>query len=650
MLRCIVWFVLCIEHLHASSITSTTIGLSRITSTPSLMQQLPETTTERLKSTAPQESTTPSSKSSLNSKSKGHTQSTSTSQEISPVKPDIPVFETSISFVESSITVQSSGSDKNTPTGTTIQSISSSKQVSSDIQTKISNTPSVSTGLLKESKNSSNLHPQLLPSPVENNTIMDNVHFMSFEEWKKHKIIEKNNQTISSSSVKVAASSASAASSTGSSSVSISVEGLNDTNSTANSNKTSMVNLVNGTATVQVKKKETEGKVYKDKFNYASVDCAATIVKTNANAKSASSILKENKDSYLLNQCSNENKFVVIELCQDILVDVVVIGNFEFFSSMFKDVRISVSDRFPTQNWKILGEFTAKNIRDVQNFKITNPLIWARYLRLEILSHYGNEFYCPISVVRVHGKTMMEEFKEDTEQEKQQQQQQEVPKRDEPLSSSILMINQTSNECPIVMPHLKLNAFLKDINKTQEYCLPESEPTTSIVTTQESVYKNIMKRLSLLESNATLSLLYIEEQSKLLSNAFTNLEKRQTSNFNDLITSVNITLINQLTSFKEAFNSLQDQYEKFFQMNQQTLIYDSQQKISNLTSELTFQKRVTMFNSIIIICLLVYVILTRDTYIDVQDDNNTPVSSPFKPFKPFKKISPAKRQINHKKT
>lgn len=99
------------------------------------------------------------------------------------------------------------------------------------------------------------------------------------------------------------------------------------------------------------------GKVYKDKFNYASSDCAATIVKTNNNAKGASAILVENKDSYLLNQCSILNKFVVIELCQDILVDSVVVGNFEFFSSMFRNLKFSVSDRFPTQTWEVLGHF-----------------------------------------------------------------------------------------------------------------------------------------------------------------------------------------------------------------------------------------------------------------------------------------------------
>lgn len=103
---------------------------------------------------------------------------------------------------------------------------------------------------------------------------------------------------------------------------------------------------------------------------------------------------------------------------------------------------------------------------------------------------------------------------------------------------------------------------MKDLNTTEtELCVvvtsdsgdPQASTTqvsSATVATQESIYKNIMKRLALLESNATLSLLYIEEQLKLLSTAFANLEKRQSSNFNSLISSVNVTLINQLNSLK----------------------------------------------------------------------------------------------------
>lgn len=45
-------------------------------------------------------------------------------------------------------------------------------------------------------------------------------------------------------------------------------------------------------------------------------------------------------------------------------------------------------------------------------------------------------------------------------------------------------------------------------------------------------------------------------------------------------------------------------------------------KINQLVNDLTFQKRVSIFNTIIIICLLVYVILTRDVDIEIQEDHD----------------------------
>ena len=108
-----------------------------------------------------------------------------------------------------------------------------------------------------------------------------------------------------------------------------SMNGSSESKSITPSNRSSVIST-------NVTLMEADGKVYKDKFNFASVDCAATIMKTNAQAKGASAILKENKDSYLLNECSVKHKYVIIELCQDILVDLVVIGNFEFFHPFSK--------------------------------------------------------------------------------------------------------------------------------------------------------------------------------------------------------------------------------------------------------------------------------------------------------------------------
>lgn len=446
-----------------------------------------------------------------------------------------------------------------------------------------------------------------------NSTIgeVDECRFMSFEEWKRQKQEEAAAESESASSA------ASGAADLKSSSTQVSSPQVN----------TSSASISTIAQPVDVAADEEQGHVYKKRFNYASSDCAATIVKANSQAKGALAILHENKDSYLLNQCSLSNKFVVIEMCQDILVNEVVIGNFEFFSSMFKDIKVSVSDRFPATKWEVLGEFTAENVRDLQVFAVKNPLIWARYLKLEILSHYGDEFYCPLSVVRVHGKTMMEEFKEE---QKQVDQVSDTAVNGSIFAPKVNLSTASPNstlrddECRVVLPHLLLHEFLQEINGTDQYCAAvnndrEVKTIETTATTQESIYKNIMKRLSLLESNATLSLLYIEEQSKLLSTAFTNLERRQTSTFNELVELFNSTMLSQVSLMKGAFASIQNEASQVLQNQENRYrggLSDANFKLSMLANELRFHKRITLFNTLIIVCLCVYVMLTRDTAID----------------------------------
>jgi len=156
------------------------------------------------------------------------------------------------------------------------------------------------------------------------------------------------------------------------------------------------------------------GRTCKERFSYSSFDGGATILKNSKGAKNAKAILVENKDSYMLLECGTDNKFVIVELSEDILVDTVVLANFEFFSSMIRHFRVGVSDRWPVKmdKWKDLGTFEARNSRDIQAFLIEHPQIWAKYIRIEFLSHYGNEFYCPVSLLRVHGTRMLDSWKE----------------------------------------------------------------------------------------------------------------------------------------------------------------------------------------------------------------------------------------------
>lgn len=327
---------------------------------------------------------------------------------------------------------------------------------------------------------------------------------------------------------------------------------------------------------------EPEGRVYKDKYNYASLDCAATIVKTNSEASGATSILVENKDKYLLNPCAAESQYVIIELCEDILVEEIKLGNYEYFSSTFKDIKFYVSDRLPVtkSGWTLIGEFQAENNRQLQNFNIENPRRWARYLRVEIVSHYGNEFYCPLSTIKVHGQTMMDEFKmaetepqfsEEIDVKDKMKESEEVEMKND-TDTIVETLQDEDMNCENVNSnkknsnHTVIGTIDKEeviIQKRKDICIEEGrcreekfkrwleasnkifEPkqlvnvtetcingtvvktNTGIVaprkpTTEESLFKNMVKRLNTLESNSTLTVQYIEEQNRILTKSLNN--------------------------------------------------------------------------------------------------------------------------------
>lgn len=156
------------------------------------------------------------------------------------------------------------------------------------------------------------------------------------------------------------------------------------------------------------------------RFNYASSDCAARILASNPDAKSVTSILNSQMDAYLRNLCSYNDKHMVVELCQDIRVDTVLLANYELFSSTFKDIEVAVSKKYPPgseSEWRVLGRWQARNVLGEQVFRVdahhTKNGIFSRFLRLRLLTHYGQEYYCPLSVLRVFGKTMIDDFAED---------------------------------------------------------------------------------------------------------------------------------------------------------------------------------------------------------------------------------------------
>ncbi|WFD32611.1 hypothetical protein MSPP1_003659 [Malassezia sp. CBS 17886] len=163
------------------------------------------------------------------------------------------------------------------------------------------------------------------------------------------------------------------------------------------------------------------------RWNYASLDCAAVVHQANPSAKFAAAILSEKKDRYMLSPCASsmrcaqkdracEGQFVVVELCQHIRVDTLVLANLEFFSSMFKlfRVRVAASLHASESDWHELGMFRAQNVRSPQVFRLEAiPESYFRFLRIDFLEHYGTEYYCPVSLLRVYGRNEREDADDD---------------------------------------------------------------------------------------------------------------------------------------------------------------------------------------------------------------------------------------------
>jgi hypothetical protein len=488
-------------------------------------------------------------------------------------------------------------------------------------------------------------------------------------------------------------------------------------------------------------RRKDAGTTCKERFNYASFDCAATVLKTNPECQGSSSVLIENKDSYMLNECRAKNKFLILELCDDILVDTVVLANYEFFSSIFHTFRVSVSDRYPAKpdQWRELGIFEARNTREVQAFAVENPLIWARYLKIEFLTHYGNEFYCPLSLIRVHGTTMLEEYKHDGEASRVDDEivdetlepghavtdaviakpsenpsdvgaetregmgrkvqaefqdtcpnpaqgleepranyldsdtcsaqaaptrpagqeradaavQHDSPARDTtPLgpedsvpivpgagngtkdapdarrtagqsgADGIPSPASTATMSEPVQHDTTSEAAQKSTASSQEEQVPPvdsakfsaTQPPSPNPTTQESFFKSVNKRLQMLESNSTLSLLYIEEQSRILRDAFSKVEKRQLSKTSTFLENLNVTVLNELRQFREQYDQVWKTVALEFETQRiqyHQEIYSLSAQLGVLADELVFQKRVAVIQSIMVLFCFGLVLFSR---------------------------------------
>eukprot|EP00736_Rhodelphis_marinus_P011940 Rmarinus@m.20174 len=145
-------------------------------------------------------------------------------------------------------------------------------------------------------------------------------------------------------------------------------------------------------------------------LNYASFDAGARVVVSNSEATAASSVILNDPDKYYLSPCESK-RWIVIELSEEILAHTVMLANLELFSSAVKDFQVLGSSVYPVDQWILMGTFRAEPTRGPQYFRLEHPAL-VRYIKLRLVTHYGSEFYCTLSKVKVFGQNTLEQFKE----------------------------------------------------------------------------------------------------------------------------------------------------------------------------------------------------------------------------------------------
>ncbi|KAH8980534.1 UNC-like C-terminal-domain-containing protein [Lactarius akahatsu] len=224
-----------------------------------------------------------------------------------------------------------------------------------------------------------------------------------------------------------------------------------------------------------------------DRFNYASLDCSARVHTAHRGAKSASSILSSKRDRYMLSPCAAAAQFVVVELCEDIRIDTVQLANFEFFSGVFKEFTVSVAKTYATdaEGWTVVGTYVGKNVRGVQSF---HPPMYIRdfyrYIRIDFHSHYSNEYYCPISLLRVFGLTHLEQWKWDTWEEESRS---KARQQDLKASNTLAHVDAISEiEKPAEVPRPAKEERVASITPPSPVPSAESNPDTQEQRTDSS--------------------------------------------------------------------------------------------------------------------------------------------------------------------
>ncbi|WFD03920.1 hypothetical protein MOBT1_002617 [Malassezia obtusa] len=401
----------------------------------------------------------------------------------------------------------------------------------------------------------------------------------------------------------------------------------------------------------------------KHRWNYASLDCAAVLHQANPAAKFPTAILSEKKDRYMLSPCpvsERERQFVVVELCQQVRIDTLVLANLEFFSSMFKRfvVRLSNDLHAPEHEWRTLGHFRARNVRGLQVFTLgAVPQTYYRFLRIDFLEHYGSEYYCPVSLLRVYGRNEREDADEvDDEDAERGADDAEAeapptpaggapadtppppapsaPPPPEPAPRADPDVD-VLRSCDVHLAAIRGRLHMCPPRAPSVWpcvCVPRAAPPPAVAPHTppanataappanatarakssdkgdkspggESIFRTITKRLAALETNTSLSMQYLQLSSQVLRDKLTELEHAQHTRLAHLFASLNASYTQQLHTHTSEWRAALAQRDAAHAA--------LAARVEQLAAELVYEKRRGFAQLVLLFVLLLLLVLER---------------------------------------
>lgn len=241
------------------------------------------------------------------------------------------------------------------------------------------------------------------------------------------------------------------------------------------------------------------------KVNYASMDAGALVLETSPTSSGFSNLLIDDKDKYGITPCANA-KMVVIGLSEDIQAREIVLAQYEKYSSGVKGFEVWGSSTFPpATEWFRLGQFEATPEHGEQAFAL--EFKWIRYVKVVFLTHYGDEYSCTVSQIKMHGLTMAQDFRED-----------EVEDQGEELLQKESI---TSLSCLQLLDPAQFRARMRT-NATA------SEPSSflePVVSSEHSIFKTFMDKIKAFEQSQAITDLYLERLHSCYTQSILDIER-----------------------------------------------------------------------------------------------------------------------------